>query len=236
MGGFPTRANRAAFGPTLSEYKPVTDPTREIGAQTFNLDFWQLAGVGRVVPRAVLRCTVSGGVVTTADQLLAWDANAGLSPISWTYHGVGAYEFTFASQYPDERGVNVNLILTAGAASQVPTKSTTRDGAHDGLNNSATLDDSTQSWVVNGMVGLMVTNITDGSRGIITANTAVQCTIGAGMSGGVDNDFDIGDLYVISDVPRMLRVQLTSDIGGYVLCSEESGAKANPEGFLLVLW
>jgi hypothetical protein len=236
MAGFPTRANRTAFGPTLTEYKPVTDPTREIGAATFNLDFWQLAGVGRVAPRAVLRCTVAGGVVTTADQLLAWDANAGLSPIVWTYHGVGAYEFAFAAQYHDERGINVALVLTAASASQVPTKSATRDGDHDGLNNSATLDDSTQAWVVNGLVGLMVTNITDGSRGIVTANTAVQCTIGAGMTGGVDNDFDIGDLYIISEVPRMFRVQMVSDLGGYVLCSDESGLKADPEGFLLVLW
>lgn len=236
MAGFPTRANRTAFGPTLTEYKPVTDPTREIGATTFNLDFWQLAGVGRVVPRAVLRCTVSGGVVTTADQLLAWDANAGLSPITWTYHGVGAYGFTFASQYPDERGINVNLAFTDGVAWQVPTKDAARVGSHDGLNNSATLDDSTQSWVVNGLVGLMLTNITDGSHGIVTANTAVQCTIGAGMAGGVDNDFDIGDKYVISSVPRLFRVQMTSDIGGYVLCSDESGLKADPEGFKLVLW
>jgi len=209
---------------------------RENSAANFNLSFWQLAGLGRVDPRAVLRCTVSGGVVTTVDQLLAWDANGGLSPLAWTYKGVGFYEFAFAVQYPDERGINVNLVLTAGLASQCPVKVTNRTGDHDGINNSPTLDDSTQSWTVNALVGLMVMNITDGSHGIITANTAVQCTIGGGMSDGVDNDFDVGDLYIISDVPRLFRVQLTSDVAGYVMCSEETGRKADPEGFLLVLW
>ena len=236
MGGFPTRANRAAFGPTRQDFKPVTDPVRENGAADYNLAYWQLAGLGRVTPRAVLRCTVSGGVVTTADQLIAWDANAGLSPLTWTYRGVGFYEFAFAATYPNELGSNIATVLMAGLVSQNPTKSTTRTGAHDGGMNLATLDDSTKTWVVNGMVGLMVMNITDGSHGIITANTAVQCTIGAGMSGGVDNDFDTGDLYIISGVPRLFRVQLTSDLGGYVICSDEAGVKADPEGFLLVLW
>jgi len=236
MGGFPTRANRAAFGPTREDVKPVTDPARENSAADFNLSFWQLAGLGRVSPRAVLRCTVAGGVVTTVDQLLAWDANAGLSPIAWTYRGVGVYSFTFASQYPDERPVNVALALTAGMVSQCPVKSTTRTGTHDGANNQPQLDDSTKSWVVNSLVGLMVHNITDGSHGIITANTAVQCTIGAGMGGGVDNDFDTNDVYIISEAPHLYRLQLTSDIAGYVMCSDESGLKVDPEGFLLVLW
>jgi hypothetical protein len=236
MAGFPTRANRAAFGPTLQDYKPVTDPTREIGAATLNLSHWQLAGLGRVAARAVLRCTVSGGVVTTAEQLLAWDANGSISPIVWTYLGVGFYRFAFATSYHDELGNDVNLILTTPLASQIPAKATNRTGSHDGAKNQPQIDDSTKSWVVNSLVGLMVMNITDGSRGIITANTAVQCTVGGGMTGGVDNDFDTNDVYVISDVPRMLRVQLNSDIGGYVICSDETGLKADPEGFVLVMW
>jgi len=236
MAGFPTRANRVAFGPTRQDYKPVTDPVRQNSAADFNLAYWQLAGIGRVAPRAVLRCTVAGGVVTTAEQLIAWDSNGALSPLTWTYRGVGFYEFAFAAQYPNELGSNTSLVLMSGLASLNPIKSTTRTGAHDGANNQPQLDDSTKAWVVNSLVGLMVMNITDGSHGIITANTAVQCTIGAGMSGGVDNDFDTGDLYIISDVPRLFRVQLTSDIAGYVICSDESGGKADPEGFLLELW
>lgn len=236
MAGFPTRANRSAFGPTRQDYKPVTDPVRQNSAADFNLAYWQLAGLGRVTPRAVLRCTVAGGVVTTAEQMLAWDANAGISPIAWTYAGAGFYRFAFASTYHDEMGSDVNLVLSAGMASQVPTKDANRIGTHDGLNNQPQLDDSTKSWVVNSLIGLMVMNVTDGSHGIITANTAVQCTIGAGMSGGTDNDFDTNDAYVISEVPRLFRVQLTSDLGGYVICSDETGLKADPEGFLLVLW
>jgi hypothetical protein len=236
MGGFPTRANRAAYGPTREDYKPVTDPIRQNSAADFNLAYWQLAGLGRVTPRAVLRCTVSGGAVTTVDQLLSWDADAGLSALTWTYQGVGAYEFAFSSQYPDELGSNVTLSLIAGVAAQIPTKATDRDGAHDGGAASPTLDDSGQSWTVNGLVGCIVNNLTDGCWGIVTANTANQCTFGGGLAGGTGNDFDPGDLYVISDPPHLMRVQLTSNVGGYVLCSDEDGDLVDPEGFLLIVW
>lgn len=234
--GFPTRSNRSAFGPTREDYKPVTDPIRQNSAEDFNLLYWQVAGLDQVTPRAILRCSVSGGVVTTEDQQLAWDAEGALSAITWTYHGVGAYEWAFASSYNNEKGSSTSLVLFAAQAVQHPTKATDRDGAHDGGNNSPTLDDSTQSWTVNGLVGLVVNNITDGSWGIITANTANQCTIGAGMAGGTDNDFDTNDLYVISGPPHLMRVQLVSDVGGYVLCSDEDGDLVDPEGFLLLCW
>lgn len=234
--GFPTRSNRSAFGPTRVDYKPVTDPTRQNSAADFNTLFWQVAGLGQVTPRAVLRCTVSGGVVTTVDQQLAWDAEGALSPISWTYHNVGVYEWAFASQYPNELGVNTNLVLFAAEALHHPVKATDHDGTHDGGNNSPTLDDSTQAWTVNGLVGMTVYNYTDGCYGVVTANTATQCTFGGGLSGGTDDDFDTGDAYVIVDFPRLVRVQLTSDLGGFVIVSDEDGLPADPEGFLLLCW
>jgi hypothetical protein len=116
MGGFPTRPNRDTFGPDYVDERAVQDATKEIAAAIFNLLFHQLAGIGKVVPRAVLVCTVGGSAVTTANQLLAWDPNDELSTLTWTYNGAGDFSIAFASQYEDEAGNDVNLSLIGGAA------------------------------------------------------------------------------------------------------------------------
>jgi hypothetical protein len=116
MGGFPTRPNRVAFGPDYEDERAVQDTKREIGAGIFNLSFWQLAGIGRVIPKAVLFCAVAGSACTTTMQLLSFDPNGMLGLLTWTYDGVGEYSIAFASQYPDELGNNVNLSLTGGIA------------------------------------------------------------------------------------------------------------------------
>lgn len=75
-------------------------------------------------------------------------------------------------------------------------------GTHTGSGNAATLTDSGQSWTVNQFITPTVTsnrwiyNVTDGSKGRITANTAT--TITATLAGGTDNDWDNGDVYLIS--------------------------------------
>lgn len=72
-------------------------------------------------------------------------------------------------------------------------------GTHDGSADSPTLDDSTQAWSVNEFqdVNKAVFNITDGSKGKITSNTASQISHSDGLSGGVDNNWDPGDAYLI---------------------------------------
>ncbi len=71
-----------------------------------------------------------------------------------------------------------------------------QSGTHDGSNNAATLTDSTKSWTTNQYVRYMVYNLTDGSRGRITANTGTTATVT--LTGGTDNDFDAGDSYKIT--------------------------------------
>lgn len=114
MGGFPNRPDRTDFGPTYEDERPVGDTKREIAASIFNMDFWQLAGLSKVAPKVVLVCSVSGGVVTTDSQMLAFDPNGSLSTLTWTYNGAGDYDLAFSSQYPDELGNNVNLSLDGG--------------------------------------------------------------------------------------------------------------------------
>jgi len=69
-------------------------------------------------------------------------------------------------------------------------------GAHDGANDAAVLADSGESWIINQWVGFHLTNTTDGSSTTVTENDANTAT--GVLSGGTDNDWDTGDLYVMS--------------------------------------
>ena len=71
------------------------------------------------------------------------------------------------------------------------------NGNHDGSDNSATLTDSSQSWIDDDLIGITVYNLDDGSMGTITANTGTTLT--ATLSGGTDNDWDPGDSFKITD-------------------------------------
>lgn len=67
-------------------------------------------------------------------------------------------------------------------------------GNHNGPQG-ITLYDSTKSWTVNQFAGAMISNITDGSRGLITSNTnkAIYTT----LSGGVCNYWKDNDTYLV---------------------------------------
>lgn len=70
-------------------------------------------------------------------------------------------------------------------------------GAHTGSEGAATLTDSNQSLAVNdpNLVGETIYNPKDQSSGTITATTAT--TITASLSGGTNNNWSVGDTYVI---------------------------------------
>ncbi len=67
--------------------------------------------------------------------------------------------------------------------------------ADDTSANAAFMTDSGESFTVNEFVGWTIYNLTDGSSGVITANTGT--TVTATLSGGTDNDWDSGDKYLI---------------------------------------
>lgn len=85
-------------------------------------------------------------------------------------------------------------------AKRIDVRQATATGTHDGSNNASVLTDSGASWTVNGLVGRVIKNTTDGSEGTITANTAT--TITATLSGGTDNDWDTGDSYSFMTVGK----------------------------------
>lgn len=68
-------------------------------------------------------------------------------------------------------------------------------GLHDGSSGAAALSDSTASWTTNAFIGHTAKNISDGSEGSVTANTAT--TVTATLAGGSENDWDATDRYVI---------------------------------------
>jgi hypothetical protein len=76
-------------------------------------------------------------------------------------------------------------------------------GSHNGSDNEADLVDSTALFSKWGVaVGDTVNNLTDGCTGIVTAVTDDTITIGGGLSGGTDDDFDTDDEYEIVATPR----------------------------------
>lgn len=78
-------------------------------------------------------------------------------------------------------------------------------GTHTGAADASVLTDSTKSWTTDELVGYTIYNTTDGSFGIITANTAT--TVTATLYGGTENDWDNADAYKIGK-------GLNSDAGG----------------------
>jgi hypothetical protein len=107
-------------------------------------------------------------------------------------------------------------------------------GSHDGANNAATLTDSTASFTVNAFIGFYIRNITDGSEGLITANTAT--TVTANLESGTDNDWDTNDIYEIrefvdldNNIVRMNEIGATAEATtGHALMLLNKGDQIKP--------
>lgn len=79
-------------------------------------------------------------------------------------------------------------------------------GTHTGPNDQSILTDSDKNWVPGALVGQTIDNLTDGSSGTITANTAT--TITASLSGGTDDDWDTNDVYQVTGSPNRLSTPI----------------------------
>lgn len=80
-------------------------------------------------------------------------------------------------------------------------------GTHTGSNNVSTLTDGSKSFTTNALVNYRIYNTTDGSDGLITANTAT--TVTATLAGGTDNDWDTSDAYIIVAKPALNPISIT---------------------------
>ena len=94
------------------------------------------------------------------------------------------------------------FVTIAGNVQVHETNGSALTGAHTGSSGSAGLIDLGAGWVTRGIEGQIIKNTTDGSQGIITANTATQVETSGGMSGGTDNDWDNGDVWQVCNNPE----------------------------------
>ena len=70
-------------------------------------------------------------------------------------------------------------------------------GAHTGSDGASVLTCSGKTWIPTQLAGLAVWNITDNSRGLITANTAN--TITATLASGARNNWNAGDTFKVTN-------------------------------------
>jgi len=101
------------------------------------------------------------------------------------------WQLSMNSDQNDAEPKTLDYIIVGGG---IPFESF--QGDHDGINNATVLTDTSQNWTVNRLIGATLTNVTDGSTTIITANGAT--TASGVLAGGSENDWDIGDEYTIS--------------------------------------
>jgi hypothetical protein len=114
MSGFPVRPARSAFGPDPENRRPVRNPKLEISADIFKLAFWQLAGMGLMVPQAWVYCTISGTTLTLASHAESWDPNQALAVPGVTRTSQGLYAVAYPATVPDENGDQRAISLTWG--------------------------------------------------------------------------------------------------------------------------
>ena len=76
----PEIADPTTFGGPFANHAPVVDPTTDMDASYQNLLNAQVAMLSHTAPRAWVRCTVSGGVVTVADHDAVWGNTSGVKP------------------------------------------------------------------------------------------------------------------------------------------------------------
>lgn len=97
-------------------------------------------------------------------------------------------------------------------------------GIDDTSANAAFLTVSTASWSIDEWVGFKLINVTDGSEGVITANT--DTTITATLSGGTSNDWESGDVYEIvinADTNDQIVYQTTTSLSGTITAMSTKG-------------
>lgn len=113
MSGFPTRPDRAAFGPTLLDASPVRDPTRQLGAGRLNLDAHQVAGLGLVSPRVMIRLTIDGTTPVLISRAEVWNPEGLTSgdQVDPVLVGIstGRCTISYPTQISDELGEPVGI-------------------------------------------------------------------------------------------------------------------------------
>ncbi len=136
--------------------------------------------------------------------------------------------------------INYSVSGDATVAKTAITRDIVWSGTHTTTNDSATLKNSALDWtkMLIKVDTDIAKNITDGSEAVITALTATEIT--AALSGGAEDDWDIGDTYNIVDgapldvIAKRLRLSYSS-VGVYVCTLYVTDQSANESTTSIVL-
>lgn len=111
--GFPTRPDRDSFGPTMLDVVPVRDPERHVGAGLLNLFSHQVAGLGLISPRVMMRLTVNGGSSAIVARAEAWNpkglATGDKVAPTLSSPGTGLLAVTYPTSITDQEGNAVGI-------------------------------------------------------------------------------------------------------------------------------
>lgn len=126
MSGFPLRAGRDDFGPTMQDTAPVRDATRQLDADRVNLLMWQTAGAGITAPLAwaVVFLSATPASLVVQAHAEAWNPH-GLSsdpyytPPVLSRFGLGEYRIDWPATVLDRNGDEVELGIVGGFAAPV---------------------------------------------------------------------------------------------------------------------
>lgn len=122
--------------------------------------------------------TIAAATTTVLNDCAAVDMSAGASTLALTVRAV----FGAAAQ-----GIRLHVLTS-------PSNNAT--GTHTAVLSATILTDANAHWVAGRLVGLTVYNVTDGSDGVITANTNNTATVLA-LAGGDANAWALNDVYSI---------------------------------------
>ncbi|MBA7686926.1 hypothetical protein ES703_95386 [subsurface metagenome] len=110
--------------------------------------------------------------------------------------GIGKPDYSRAvSSALERRGIKVGYNQTLKIFGLVFTANNT--GIHTAAPHATIMTDATAHFIaVNALVGLTIVNVTDGSSGVIIANTETTVTVFT-LTGGIANQWNTGDVYNI---------------------------------------
>ena len=163
------------------------------------------------VVRRILRAVFGGGADISAANPLPVDTSPGVKTAT-TILDEANIALGTTSGFDDCTAIDLSggpttLALTIKARYNVaavlgirihvrtsPTNDAT--GIHTAVANAVVMTDANAHFIVNEHVGLTIENVTDGSSGVVTANTETTVTVAA-LAGGATNQWNTNDVYSI---------------------------------------
>jgi hypothetical protein len=154
---------------------------------------------GLVTDNDATTITCAGGLIGGGDNTWqlgdAYGDGTNLERFSPTLVSVDAEDIVIAAKTDNEPapiGRDISIPVE-GAVSE----KTFDIGTHDAADSFTIMTDSVRThWVVNALIGKTILNTTDGSAGVITANTEHTATVVA-LIGGIDQTWQAGDAYIV---------------------------------------